>query len=65
MHLASLCGTPHLVWTDKKKYARGISSRAKYEWRWNPHKTKAIVIDSEGFDPAVSTVYKEINSFLK
>jgi hypothetical protein len=65
MHLASLCGTPHLVWTDKKKHARGRVNRDKYEWWWNPHNAKAIVLDSEGFDPAVSTVYKEINSFLK
>ncbi|MGL1935627.1 MAG: hypothetical protein OCD01_11420 [Fibrobacterales bacterium] len=64
MHLASLCGTPHLVWTDTKGHARGRTNRDKYEWWWNPHKTQAIVFDKEGFDPSVDSIYRAIVNTL-
>ncbi len=64
MHLASLCETPHVVWTDRKKYARGRTNRTKYERWWNPFDTNAFVIDHEGFDPEVSTVHGAILSAL-
>ncbi len=56
MHLAALCGTPHLVWTDKAGYARGRTNRDKYEQWWNPLRTSTIVLDAEDFQPKVSTV---------
>ncbi len=65
MHLASLCKTPHLVWTDTKKYARGRTNRQKYEYWWNPHKTTCKVVDSFGFDPPVEAIYAEILKFLE
>lgn len=51
MHLASLCGTPHVVWTDRARYARGRTNRDKYEGWWNPHGTPVTVLDEDGFDP--------------
>jgi hypothetical protein len=56
MHLASLCRTPHVVWTDAKKWARGRTNRQKYETWWNPFGTPVHVIDEEGFDPAPETI---------
>lgn len=64
MHLASLCRTPHLVWTDKRRYARGHSSRDKYERLWNPFGTESIVLDEHGFDPPVDAVMAEVERFF-
>jgi hypothetical protein len=66
MHLASLCGTTHCVWTDDK-YQPSVdgTNRQRYETKWNPLKTKAIVIDNEGWDPEVETVYSNILQELK
>jgi hypothetical protein len=55
LHLASLCGTPHLVWTNRKTYGMGKTSREKYESWWNPLRTPVTVLDS-GFDPTVDEV---------
>lgn len=49
MHLASLCGTPHVVWTNQGIYRMGKSSRQKYESWWNPLRTPVTVLDDEGF----------------
>lgn len=56
MHLASLCGAPHLVWTDRRTYGMGKTSREKYETWWNPLGTPVRVLDGEGFDPPVARV---------
>ena len=64
MHLASLCGAPHLVWTS------GIN-RLRYEKWWNPFNTECILIASEdmgllsGWDPLVETVVAAIDEYLK
>jgi hypothetical protein len=55
LHLASLCGTPHLVWTNRKTYGMGKTSREKYESWWNPLRTPVTVLDN-GFDPTVDEV---------
>lgn len=65
MHLASLCRTPHLVWTDRGRHARGHTNRYKYESWWNPLKTRALVLDEHGFDPPVDAVLAEVDRFLK
>lgn len=46
MHLASLCGTPHFVWTGKH-YSTTINAynRDRYETLWNPFKTPCTVLD--------------------
>lgn len=62
MHLAALCGTPHLVWTDRRSYTMRKTSREKYEHWWNPLGTKVTVIDDEGFDPAVERIAAEVKA---
>lgn len=65
MHLASLCQTPHLVWTDKEKFARGKTNRFKYEKWWNPFNTPAFILDDYGFDPPVDRVEKNIIDLIR
>jgi hypothetical protein len=64
MHLASLCGTPHLVWTDRARYARGLTNRIKYERTWNPLGTTAVVLDEWGFQPAPNLVAEQVARIL-
>jgi ADP-heptose:LPS heptosyltransferase len=64
MHLASLCGTPHVVWTDNRSYARGRSNRDKYESWWNPLKTPVKVLDAYGFDPPPEIVFENVKRLL-
>jgi hypothetical protein len=68
MHLASLCGTPHLVWTDKKRWNLGFvkgTNRDRYERHWNPFNTKAIVVDEYGWNPPVGVILDETVNYLK
>jgi hypothetical protein len=63
MHLASLCGTPHLVWTDIRQWNLGWrkgTNRERYESVWNPFKTPVTVLDSCGWQPDVDLVYSEV-----
>lgn len=64
MHLASLCRTPHLVWTDRGRHARGHTNRYKYETWWNPFRTEALVLDEHGFDPPVASVLEGVERFF-
>ena len=54
MHLASLCGTPHLVWGSRQM------SQTRYEDTWNPLKTKVEFIDKFGWHPPVKFIYEKI-----
>jgi len=65
LHLASLCGVPHLVWTDKRTYGMGKTSREKYESWWNPMKTMVQVVDDHDFDPPVDLVLQSVLTMLK
>ena len=68
MHLASLCGCPHIVWTDSKKWNLGGkkgTNRERYEIAWNPFKTEAIVIDQYGWKPNPDIVLDEVKKFLE
>jgi len=61
MHLASLCGTPHLVWTDQSYYsAIRATNRLRYELLWNPLGTPCRVVERHGWKPPVACVLKEI-----
>ena len=61
MHLASLCGTPHLVWTDDKVWGScGGTNRERYETKWNPLSTRAVVLDNCNWQPTVDEVYNTI-----
>jgi hypothetical protein len=65
MHLASLCGTPHVVWTDRQYYcAAKCTNRTRYETVWNPLRTQVEVIDEFGWNPPVDEVMKRIKKFL-
>ena len=64
MHMASLCGTPHLVWTDKATYGMRKTSREKYESWWNPLDTPVTVLDEDGFNPSVDTVLEAASTLL-
>ncbi len=53
MHLASLCGVPHVVWTlhmDLPAWKRWGSSRDRYERIWNPFGTPCTVIEAAPAD---------------
>lgn len=61
MPLASLCGTPHLVWSDKKVYvAIGCNNRQRFEKVWNPFGTACKVLDDYAWQPPVDVVATEI-----
>ena len=58
LHLASLSGTPHLVWSDERNYPR-------YKKHWNPHKTQVIYCAKGGWNPNISLIKNEIIKTLK
>jgi len=68
MHLASLCGCPHVVISDSKKWNLGGkkgTNRQRYETEWNPFGTEAIVIDQYGWKPNPDIVLGEVKKFLE
>lgn len=66
MHLASLCGTPHVVWTDKKVWASiGTTNRERYEKLWNPLKTACLVLDQFEWSPHPDAVMEAIQEGFK
>lgn len=64
MHFASLCWTPHVVWSAKNAVAL-IDNRMRYEKVWNPLNTPVHVIDHEGWQPSVNTVVKAVKQFMR
>jgi len=65
MHLASLCGCTHIVFTGKGQCFGTQTNRCRYETGWNPLKTKAIVLDQEGWNPSVKYVSDVIEKEIK
>jgi hypothetical protein len=63
-HLASLCGLPHIVWSDNNLWANGRNNKSRYTQTWNPLGTRCTVIDTEGWKPRVGTVLKELEQYL-
>jgi len=60
-HFASLCGLPHIVWSDR--IDRGLyDNKQRYETDWNPFNTKCNFIDS--WHPDSKTVIKEIEKCI-
>jgi ADP-heptose:LPS heptosyltransferase len=57
MHLASLCGLPHLVWSNRSNFYR-------YNKHWNPHRTPCIFYDKEGWDPRPESINKLVHKAL-
>lgn len=62
LHLASMCGTTHIVITGRDN---NEGNKERYEKIWNPLGTRAIVIDSEGWNPKIQTVLETIKDALK
>lgn len=68
LHYASLCGTPHVVWTDKRKWNVGgikTTNYNRYKKWWNPLKTPCSICDECNWHPPVDNIAKRINRFLK
>lgn len=69
MHLASLCGTPHMVWTitlDLPQWKAWGSSRQRYEQIWNPFNTACRVIETPpDAVPNVATVLTTLTQMLE
>jgi len=57
LHLASLCGTPHVVLSHGCNIER-------YEKHWNPFNTKVKVVEDEKWNPYVSEVLNGIKEIL-
>ena len=49
MHMASLCGLKHLVWSTEY-------NRVRYEKDWNPFKTECIFYAKDGWNPNVNDI---------
>ena len=57
MHLASLCGCPHIVWSKKTDVQR-------YEENWNPHNTRVLFLGEYEWRPSPEYVYEKFKNFL-
>jgi len=58
MHLASLCGTPHLVWSEEY-------NRYRYTKIWNPHNTPVYFYSEMDWNPNVNFIYNKIVEIIK
>jgi hypothetical protein len=58
MHLASLCGTPHLVWSSEH-------NRNRYLKYWNPFKTPCYFYSEMGWNPSVEFILDKIIENIK
>ena len=58
MHLASLSGAPHLVWSE-------AYNKNRYLIAWNPFKTPVVFYDKENWNPSVNNIYSKIIEILK
>ena len=56
MHLASLCNTPHVVWSI-------ANNKVRYEQNWNPHDTKICFLSDYDWHPDASFVYEKYLNF--
>jgi hypothetical protein len=67
MHLASLCGCPHVVWTDSKVWdlsRQKGTNRQRYESVWNPFGTPVKVVDSHGWQPPVEPIFQAVKEMI-
>ena len=56
MHLASLCGLKHLVWSDNSNFERYIN-------HWNPFYTEVIFYNQENWNPNPQSIYSLIENY--
>ena len=57
MHLASLCGTPHVVWSIMYNHPR-------YTENWNPHKTPILFLGEHDWHPSADYVYQQYKNWI-
>lgn len=62
MHLASLCGCPHMTWVGGKEHTY---VKRRYIDRWNPLRTRVRVINEPTWQPAFATVRDELSRFMR
>lgn len=55
MHLSSMCGTPHVVWSAP-------NNRERYVKNWNPLNTRVLFLDDHNWHPSAEYVY---NKFIE
>lgn len=58
MHLASLCGAPHVVWSKE-------GNRDRYINTWNPHATPVLFLSEKSWHPTPEYVFAEFNKWRK
>lgn len=58
IHLASLCGAPHFLWSEEY-------SRPRFIKHWNPHNTKMFFHLITHWNPTVDEIYKGIIKSMK
>jgi len=58
LHLASLSGTPHLVWSEE-------SNRNRYNKYWNPFQTPVYFYSEMGWNPTVDFIHSKIIENIK
>jgi len=61
-HLASLCGLPHVIWSDERQEVIGGTNRDRYERIWNPFNTPCRFIPT--WQPTPETVLNEVKKCL-
>jgi len=60
MHLASLCGTPHVVWQ-----ARSIENYNRYTQNWNPFNTPILYLNEHGWRAPPLYIYERFLEWEK
>lgn len=63
MHLASLCGTPHVVWGDRRTYF-GETLDVRYKKTWNPLGTLVEFIFDDNWRPVPEEVIEVTKRML-
>ena len=56
IHLASLCATPHVVWSIP-------NNKIRYEENWNPHNVKTCFFSDHDWHPTASFVHEKYLNF--
>ena len=65
MHLASLCKTPHFVWTSIDATWGFGGTAYRYLRTWNPFATPVKILVLEGYQPKPELIRNELLKFLE
>ena len=57
MHLASLCGCPHVVWSKPE-------NKIRYEKNWNPFDTPILFLSEFSWHPSPDYVFEKFNNWI-